>query len=156
MESPSATSPKDDWSKCLIDYDADSKKCVVKCNSFFVKDQTYKDLQSKLYKLLTRGDDIWEEMQECTRSSVRRQLITDLQSAIRDMYVNLEEQENAIVNVESSMHKSVRQLEKTLVNMRGLTEQVQAVKINLEDRVRAMENMQPKLRSRDSSPTRRR
>lgn len=138
-------SPRDDWNRCVEDYEENSEKCQRRFASFAGADRKYKELQLELLQLLTLGDDLWERITSGSKSSVHRQHVENLQKAISDMYANLERQEEAIKDVDSAMRKAVKQLEKTQEHSNGLMEQVGVVRKNLADRVSHMAALHPSL-----------
>ena len=168
MESSLSLSPRDDYNRCVEEYEENSQKCSEKCSHFFACDKQYKDLQVALYKLLTTGDETWENIQRSARGSEeQKEYIASLQHSVEDMYTNLHLQEKAIANVDDAMRRAVRRLEKTKENVEGLVEQVRAVRRNLSERVSHMTKLEPALtqkrsskqsskKSRSGSPTRER
>jgi predicted nucleic acid-binding Zn-ribbon protein len=139
-------SPREDYSKCVAEYEDNSEKCSKRCGTYFSCDKKYKDLQLELFELLTLGDEEWEKIQTCGKgSAAQRMHIETLQNSVEQMYANLARQEDSIKEVEVAMKKAVRQLEKTVVNIDGLMEQVAAVRKNLADRVGHMTKLEPAL-----------
>ena len=139
-------SPRDDYQRCLGEYDDNSIKCSKRVAAFFESDQMYKNLQKELYDLLCNGDDLWDELRACSsNSSAQRKCVSNLQKSIEQMHINLGRQEDSIKEVDSTMRKAVRQMEKTNDNVDGLKEQVKAIRRNLEDRVTHMCKLEPEL-----------
>lgn len=144
-------SPREDYSKCVQDYEQNSDKCQRRWTSFYESDRSYKTLQLELYELLTHGDDTWEAVQSNNKGSVaQKAAVESLQGSIEKMYANLESQEQSIKSVDDAMRKAVRQLERTTDNIDGLMQQVAAVRKNLADRVRHMTQLEPGLAKKKS------
>jgi predicted nucleic acid-binding Zn-ribbon protein len=144
-------SPREDYSKCVQDYEVNSDKCQRRWTSFHDCDRSYKSLQLELYELLTHGDDTWEMIQATGKGTVaQKSAIDTLQSTVEKMYTNLTSQEDSIKHVEESMRKAVRQLERTSDNIEGLMQQVAAVRKNLADRVKHMTHLEPGLGKKKS------
>jgi predicted nucleic acid-binding Zn-ribbon protein len=144
-------SPREDWSRCVADYEENSDKCQSKCDKFFSCDRKYKGLQLELYELLTLGDTTWEQIQTCTKgSAAQKSSIESLQGSIEKMYENLSIQEKSIEEVENSMRRAVKQLEKTSEGVHGLMEQVAVVRTNLQDRVEGMAKIVPSITKKRS------
>ena len=144
-------SPREDYSRCVQDYEQNSDKCQKRWSSFYDCDRNYKNLQLELYELLTHGDDLWETIQTNPRGSVvQKSGIESLQNSIEKMYLNLQSQEESIKDVDAAMKKAVKQLERTTDNIDGLMQQVSAVRKNLADRVKHMTQLEPNLGKKKS------
>lgn len=146
-------SPRDDWNRCVEDYEENSDKCQKRFAAFANSDRKYKELQLELLKFLTLGDDLWEKISSGSKGSAQRQHVEHLQNAISDMYANLERQEDAIKDVDAAMRKAIKQLEKTQEHSNGLMEQVGVVRKNLADRVSHMASLHPPLLRNKNSPS---
>lgn len=144
-------SPRDDWNRCIEDYEENSEKCQKRFTSFASADRNYKELQLELLQFLTTGDDLWEKVTSGSKGSAQRQHVDNLQKAIGDMYDNLQRQEEAIKFVDTAMRKAVKQLEKTQEHSNGLMEQVGVVRKNLADRVSHMATVHPPLLRNNTS-----
>ena len=153
MESPSADfSPREEFAKCSVEYEENSGKCHVKCEKFFQCDRKYKTLQNELYDLLSEGDDLWQNLRNAKDDSEeQKEGCKKLDKKIESMFLNLNEQDLSISEVEKSMKKAVQQLEKTQEGIAKLAQQISVVRQNLNERVEVMVSMVPALKKKKSS-----